>query len=69
MADEKYFYNPKTGEVTQGKEGSWDDRMGPYDTEQEARDALKIAEARNQQAEAQEEADDDWGQPAAWEKN
>ena len=29
MADEQYYYNPSTGEFTQGKEAAWDNRMGP----------------------------------------
>ena len=66
--DQKRYYNPSTGEVNQGKESGWDDRMGPYDTEEEARNALGIANQRNEQADKAEEADDDWGEPASWEK-
>ncbi|WP_246389016.1 hypothetical protein [Corynebacterium incognita] len=66
--DQKWYYNPSTGEVTQGKEGSWDDRMGPYDSEAEARNAIDIAQQRNKAAEAEEEADDNWGEPASWER-
>lgn len=66
--DQKWYYNPSTGEVTQGKEGSWDDRMGPYDSEAEARNAIDIAQQRNKAAEVEEEADDNWGEPASWEK-
>ena len=62
--DEKWYFDPKTGSVTQGKEGSWDDRMGPYDTREEAAHALDIAAARNAAA---DEEDDDWGEPASWE--
>ena len=68
MADEKFYYNPATGEVSQGKVESWDNRMGPYDTREEAEHALEKAAERNKQAEAQDEEDDDWGQPASWEK-
>lgn len=68
MADEKFYFDTKTGEVTQGKATNWDDRMGPYDTREEAENALKIASARNKSAEREEEADDNWGQPASWEK-
>ena len=42
--------------------------MGPYDTREEAEHALEKAAERNKQAEAQDEEDDDWGQPASWEK-
>lgn len=61
MADEQWYFDPSTGDVAQGKEGSWSNRMGPYDSESAARDALKIAEARNKQADAEDEADDNWG--------
>ena len=47
MADEQFYYNPSTGEVTQGKEAAWDNRMGPYATREEAESALQIAAQRN----------------------
>lgn len=68
MAEEKFYFNPTTREVTQGKEGAWDDRMGPYDTREEAERALETAAERNKRAEAIDEADDNWGEPASWEK-
>lgn len=66
---EKFYYDTKTGEVTQGKETNWDDRMGPYDTREEAENAMKIANERTKAADRKDEADDDWGEPASWEKN
>ena len=57
MADEKFYFNPSTGEVTQGKVASWDNRMGPYDTREEAERALETAAQRNQVADDQ---DEDW---------
>ncbi|OEY04215.1 hypothetical protein [Corynebacterium sp. Marseille-P4321] len=68
MADEKFYYNPSNGEVTQGKEAAWDNRMGPYDTREEAEQALQIAAQRTKRADAADEADDNWGEPADWEK-
>ena len=68
MADEQFYYNPTTGEVTQGKEAAWDNRMGPYATREEAEAALQTANARNKEADAIEEADENWGKPASWEK-
>lgn len=62
MADDKWFFDPSTGEVALGKQGSWSNRMGPYDSESEARDALKTARERNEQADAQDEEDDNWGE-------
>ncbi|WP_165164186.1 SPOR domain-containing protein [Corynebacterium qintianiae] len=68
MADEQFYYNPSTGEVTQGKEAAWDERMGPYATREEAEAAIQNAKERNKQADAVEEADANWGKPASWEK-
>ncbi|CAM3147139.1 hypothetical protein CKJ81_01655 [Corynebacterium hadale] len=59
MADEKFYFNPSTGEVTQGKVASWDNRMGPYDTREEAERALETAAQRNQVADDQDEAWED----------
>lgn len=36
-ADDQWFYDPTTGSVSQGKDQAWEDRMGPYATEAEAR--------------------------------
>lgn len=55
--DYKWFYNVSTGEVTQGKTAGFEDRMGPYDTEEEARQALEISHQRN-------EAADNWDEEA-----
>ena len=59
MAEEKFYFNPSTGEVTQGKVTSWDNRMGPYDTREEAERALETAAQRNQVADDQDEAWED----------
>lgn len=69
MADEKFYYNPATGEVSQGKVESWDNRMGPYDTREEAEHAIAIAAERTKRADAAEEADDNWGVAASWEED
>ncbi|WJY68477.1 hypothetical protein [Corynebacterium auris] len=68
MSDEQFYYNPATGEITEGKVDGWGDRMGPYATREEAAAALKIAAQRNKDADAREEADENWGKPASWEK-
>ena len=56
MSDSKWYYDTKTGEVVQGKARGFLNRMGPYDSEAEARHALEIAEQRT---EAADEWDDD----------
>ena len=68
MAEEKFYFNPSTGEVTQGKVASWDNRMGPYDTREEAEAALQIAAQRNKQADNEDERDDNWGAAPSWEQ-
>ncbi|WJZ03232.1 hypothetical protein [Corynebacterium freiburgense] len=67
-SDEQWFYNPSTGEVAQGKHQSWDNRMGPYASEAEAHDAMKIAAERTAAADAYDEEGEDWGVSPAWEK-
>lgn len=61
--DFKWFFDPSTGEVAQGKSSAWSQRMGPYESREEAANALKIAQARTELADEQDEAerDDDWG--------
>lgn len=49
--DEKWYYDTATGEVTRGKVTGWDSRLGPYDSEEEARRALDTARARTEAAE------------------
>ena len=39
---------------------SYDNRIGPYDTREEAEHALEIAKERNQVADAYDEQDDRW---------
>lgn len=61
MAEQKWWYDSETGEVTYGKKNTWESRMGPYDTEEDARAAMKRVAARNDVADEWDEADDDWG--------
>ncbi|MDO5727838.1 MAG: hypothetical protein Q4Q03_07930 [Bowdeniella nasicola] len=58
----KFYYNIKTGTVEEGKQSAFVNRMGPYDTAEEAARALQIAQQRNQAwEEDQAEWDnDDW---------
>ena len=48
----KWYYDVATGQVTEGPESGWDNRMGPYDTREEAENALKLAAERNAAADA-----------------
>ena len=56
-ADQKWFFDPTTKEVSQGKTSGWENRMGPYDTREEAENAIEIAQARNDAADAADEED------------
>ena len=58
--DLKYYYNLETRQVEQGKISSFDNRIGPYDTREEADHALEIAKERNRVADAYDEQDDRW---------
>jgi hypothetical protein len=66
--DNKWYFNPQTGEVAQGLEFDATHRMGPYDSEQAAREALETAQARTEAADEYDEQGDNWGKPASWEK-
>ena len=66
--DSQWYFDPSTGEVSQGKQAGWEHRMGPYDSESEARSALKIAAARNKSADNEDDEDDDWGETPSWKK-
>ena len=58
--DLKYYYNLETRQVEQGKISSFDNRIGPYDTREEAEHALEIARERNRIADVYDEQDDQW---------
>ncbi|MFW9034464.1 SPOR domain-containing protein [Corynebacterium striatum] len=57
-SDKQWYYDTSTGQVTQGTESGWDNRMGPYTTREEAERAIEIAKARNEAADAYDEAED-----------
>ncbi|VEW12075.1 Uncharacterised protein [Brevibacterium casei] len=56
-ANSKWYFNTATGEVEQGLVSDWNHRMGPYNTEAEARDALEQAKKRNEEW---DEDDEKW---------
>lgn len=47
--DNEWYYNTKTGEVIQGKQEGYIDRMGPYPSREAAAHALETAKERNKQ--------------------
>ncbi|MFD5225568.1 SPOR domain-containing protein [Microbacterium sp. NPDC058342] len=62
--DEKYWYNLSTGEVEFGMQSAAVDRVGPFDT---ADDAARAPETLRERARAwaeEDAADDGWGAKA-----
>jgi hypothetical protein len=57
MAKEEYWFNTKTNEVEFGKQSLSLDRLGPFSTFEEAKNALEIISKRAK-ALRQEEAED-----------
>ncbi len=57
MSDQ-WYYNTETHEVSQGVKDSWTNRMGPYDSREEAEHALSIAKQRNEEAAAYDDEED-----------
>ncbi|WP_062072037.1 hypothetical protein [Demequina sediminicola] len=55
----EYYYNINTGEVEEGRVSSWESRMGPYATREEAAQALETARKRT---DAWDDADKEWRQ-------
>lgn len=55
--DEKYWFNTKTGKVEKGRQSSFENRMGPYDSEVEAQAALATANERSREW---DDEDEDW---------
>lgn len=56
---QKWYYDTKTGQVSQGKDSAWDSRMGPYDSREEAEAAIETAQHRTKEAEEYDAEDDD----------
>lgn len=52
-----FYYDTATGQVTHGQHRSWRHRMGPYETREEAEDALRTARARTREWDEDEDED------------
>lgn len=70
-----YWFNIETKEVRESDSSPWlaNESMGPYESEDLARNALLMAEARNANADEEkrsEDVQDDWDrEDADWKKN
>ena len=52
---EKFWFNIETHEVEEGRHSDWTKLMGPYETRDEAANALEKARRRNEDWERQDE--------------
>ncbi|WP_309064350.1 SPOR domain-containing protein [Microbacterium sp.] len=62
--DEKYWYNLSTGEVEFGMQSAAVDRVGPFDTAEEAARAPETLRERSRAWAEEEAAEDGWGRKA-----
>lgn len=54
----RYWYNTRTGEVEDGPQSLATDRIGPFATADEARNALEIVKRRSEEWAAEDAAED-----------
>ncbi|MDQ4212674.1 SPOR domain-containing protein [Microbacterium capsulatum] len=59
--ENKYWYNSTTGEVEFGFESPAPDRIGPFDTAEEAARAPEVLQERAKAWADEDAAEDDWG--------
>jgi hypothetical protein len=60
MAKDEYWFNTKTQEVEIGKQSLSLDRLGPFETMQEAKNALEIIARRAAALRKEDETSDKW---------
>ncbi|MFC8303790.1 SPOR domain-containing protein [Specibacter sp. NPDC057265] len=53
----QYWYNVQTHQVEKDAQSGWKSLIGPYDTFEQAQQALAKVQARNEQADALDEED------------
>ena len=58
--ERKYWYNTTSGEVEYGYISPSVDRVGPFDTAEEAANALQTLRERSEAWAVEERIDDDW---------
>lgn len=59
--EKKYWYNMRTGEVEHGPESPAIDRVGPFDTAEEAAGAPQVLQARSKAWAEDEDREKGWG--------
>lgn len=55
----EYWFNVVTGEVEKGQQSDWTKLLGPYSTEEEARNALAKVAERNEQWDEYDDEDEE----------
>ena len=60
MAKDEYWFNTKTQEVEVGKQSLSLDRLGPFSTFEEARNALEVIANRAAALRKEDESSDTW---------
>jgi len=55
---DEWYFNTLTGQAEHGKVSSWEHRMGPYPTREQAESAFAIARERSKKW---DDADAQWG--------
>ena len=60
MAKDEYWFNTKTQEVEIGKQSLSLDRLGPFTTMQEAKNAIEIIARRAAALRKEDESSDKW---------
>lgn len=58
--ERKYWYNTDSGQVEHGLVSPSVDRVGPFDTAEEAANAMQTLRERSEAWAAEEAVDDDW---------
>ena len=56
MGKTEYYFNTKTQMVEKGRQSSWEHLMGPYDTPEDAANAMEIAKQRSKAWDADDKA-------------
>ncbi|MGC5047756.1 SPOR domain-containing protein [Micrococcus porci] len=55
-----YWFNVRTHQIEEGPQSDWRELLGPYQTRQDAENALARVQARNEAADAEDAHDDAW---------
>ncbi|AIX99734.1 hypothetical protein ART_0136 [Arthrobacter sp. PAMC 25486] len=55
----QYWYNVETQEVEKDAQSGWQSLIGPYESREQAEEALDKVRARNEAADAYDEDDDE----------